>query len=324
MTRPIVALLLLLAACAPGAHRIAVDPAEVEAEAELQRRMFLEASVAEKLRLETVSFRVMRAALDLCDDGTRPLYGLVAATMHTFGDDMRAAARASFGLDERLRVLYVVPGSPADLAGVKRGDVIAEANRAPIARGDQAADRFAAIRAETRGEPLTLLLGGARPRRVTLAPVEGCDYAVELAPNGTVNAFAKRRKVVVTRGMMRFASDTELAFVVSHELAHHLMDHVGPLRGGSGRVAHLEGEADYVGLYVTARAGYPIEDIPHFWRRMATVFPNSIGGSNDHPATPYRTVALRKTVEEILTKISSGAPLMPGIEGKFTAVNGAN
>jgi len=47
----------------------------------------------------------------------------------------------------------------------------------------------------------------------------------------------------------------------------------------------FEAEADYVGLYHAARAGYDIENAPYIWRRFAASDPrgiDAVGGS--HPA----------------------------------------
>lgn len=316
MIRTVAILLLFLAACAPTTQRIAVAPSEVAAEAELQRRLFLVESVAERARLDAVVFRVMSGTSGLCRGRTKPHYGLKVATRYTFGKRMQRAAEAALGLDDRLRVLYVVPGSPAERAGIERGDVITEVNRSSVGRGAYSERKFAAMRDAVQNGVLSLSIEGETAETVTLVAVEACAYQVELSPEDSVNAFANGRSVIITRGMLWFANDKELAFVVSHELAHHVMNHVGSLLGATGVLAELEAEADYVGLYIMARAGHSIDDAPNFWRRMAVTFPNSIGSSANHPTTPYRFVALRRTVEEINAKIAAGEPLVPNLRNQ--------
>lgn len=307
---------LVLAACAPTMNRVVVTQAEVEAEARSLKQLYLEELVSEKQRLETVSFRVMHGAAGLCAERTRAFHGLKVATEHSFGTEMRDAARSALGLDERLRVLYVIPGSPADLTGLKSGDVIAEINGKDVKPGMQAERLFAAIRDDTHAKPLTITLQDQPVRTVTVTPVEVCDYPVEISPKDNLNAFANGRSIVITRGMLWFADDTELAFVLSHELAHNLLNHVGSLLATT---TELEAQADYVGLYTVARAGYRIDDALNFWRRMAVTFPNMINNAINHPGTSYRLAALKKARAEISAKIASGEPLLPNAKRKRNA-----
>jgi predicted Zn-dependent protease len=147
--------------------------------------------------------------------------------------------------------------------------------------------------------------------------------------------------------MMRFAgSDDELAVVVSHELAHNAMRHMdakkknatlGAILGATLDVAaasqgvntgggfsqqgaqagarsysqDFEREADYVGMYILARAGRPYADAPNFWRRMGQESPGSIRYASTHPTSAERFIRLDKTVAELKAKLASGAPLLP-------------
>lgn len=310
---------LVLAACAPTVNPVVVTQAEVEAETRSLRQLYLEELVSEKQRLETVSFRIMHGAANSCAERTRAFHGLIVATEHSFGSEMRDAARSALGLDERLRVLYVIPGSPADLTGLKSGDVIAEINGKDIRSGMQAERLFATIRDGTQAKPMIVTLQDQPVRTVIVTPVDVCDYPVKISPKDTVNALAYGHSIVVTRGMMRFSDDTELAFVLSHELAHNLLNHVGSLLAATARDADLEAQADYVGLYTMARAGYRIDGALNFWRRMAVTFPNMISNANNHPGMAYRLAALKKTRAEINAKIASGEPLLWNAKRKRNA-----
>ena len=75
----------------------------------------------------------------------------------------------------------------------------------------------------------------------------------------------------------------------------------------------FEAEADYVGLYLVARAGYMVKDAPKFWRRMGIAHPASIHSNHaaSHPGTPEWFVALEQTVVEILEKRVVGKKLLP-------------
>jgi predicted Zn-dependent protease len=119
-----------------------------------------------------------------------------------------------------------------------------------------------------------------------------------------------------------------LALVLGHEFAHDVLHHKRRLdeKGfardvlgefGSTPASHMvaEKEADYVGLYLSARAGYDISQAPDFWRR----FPAAIGDfSFSHPGNAERAAALAATRDEILAKRERREPLVPTPAGEPT------
>jgi predicted Zn-dependent protease len=144
-------------------------------------------------------------------------------------------------------------------------------------------------------------------------------------------------------------SDDQLAFILSHEMGHNVMRHIdkqkdnaqwGAVFGSIGDVAagmarvnskgkfsktgmgagvlgyseKFEAEADYVGLYIMARAGYNIDAAPDVWRIMSQAEPNSIYVHLTHPNNPARTIAMTKTVAEIHAKQRAHQPLIPNIQ----------
>jgi predicted Zn-dependent protease len=182
--------------------------------------------------------------------------------------------------------------------------------------------------------------------------VRPCNFNLEIKGNRGVNAYTDGETVYVTAPMMLFASDdNHLAFVLAHELAHGIMDHVDQTRtnvtfgammgaavdllaasqgldtgGGFTQTAAnaaltqyspgFEQEADYVGLYILARAGYPIEKAPDFWRQMAQFEPTGIYVRGTHPSYPERFIAMQKTIQEIRYKQANDLPIMPNFKPK--------
>jgi predicted Zn-dependent protease len=181
-------------------------------------------------------------------------------------------------------------------------------------------------------------------------PNKVCEFQVILDPDKRgLNAHADGQNVVVYPAMIDFArNDNHLAFVLAHEFAHNLMQHVDAQRqnitlgailgtavdiaassGGAntqgvfGKIgqeqaalqysAAFEAEADYVGLYILARAGYRIEEAPDFWRIMSQAQPDAIYVTSSHPNNPARTIAMTKTVAEIRAKQRARQPLIPNI-----------
>ncbi len=187
---------------------------------------------------------------------------------------------------------------------------------------------------------------------LTIPPDTVCAYGLVALKSDVLNAWADGRNVYVTSAMLRFAADDdELAVVLSHEIAHNAMRHLeakkknmtlGAIFGAIIDVAaatqgvntegeftnqfaaagsqvfsqDFEREADYVGLYILARAQRPFASAPDFWRRMAQEDPSSIKFASTHPTTAERFLRLEKTVVEIEQKRTAGVELMPEMKHK--------
>jgi predicted Zn-dependent protease len=182
---------------------------------------------------------------------------------------------------------------------------------------------------------------------------QNCNYQIVFAPKEKgINAHADGKDVVVYPALIDFArNDNHLAFVIAHEFAHNIMRHVasqqqnvmggtilgtlldvaaasqgydtGGQLGSIGAQAALlsysqdfEQEADYVGLYILARAGFNLDDAPHFWRAMSTANPDSIYSSVTHPSNPERFVSMQKTIGEIRQKEKAKQALIPNFMTK--------
>jgi hypothetical protein len=332
-------------ACAPTTQRIPVSDEELKAEERLQNELAVEAMVSDHVRLMDIAFPVVAASTEFCGDDVGPGRGIKLASEYSFPEELREAARDVLGVDERPRIVHVVRGSPAEAAGLRPGESIHALDEVAVEPGEKAVKRTLERLEKADMEPVLFTLSGSdgdESRRVPVTPVAVCDYDFYIGRHDAVNAFADGESVVVTRGMMRFAqTEQELALVISHEVAHNALRHrdkVAPLalpgaivdfvvgvllgvdssglftRVTSGSYARqFEAEADYVALYMMARAGFEIEGAGGFWRRMAAAYPKAIktSMSASHPPSTYRFVALKKVVEEITAKTEAGRPLVP-------------
>ena len=149
-------------------------------------------------------------------------------------------------------------------------------------------------------------------------------YDAQVLPDSGLSASADGRHVFISSALASYArSDDMLALVLGHEFAHDVLHHrqrldqVGFARHTLGDFGSMpaslrlaEKEADYVGLYLTARAGYDISQAPEFWHR----FPRTAGElAWSHPDAAERAAALAATRDEILAKRRSGQPLIPNL-----------
>ncbi len=333
---------LALAACGPVTERPGVSPAAARAEARLQAELSIENVINHNERVARIGWPMLRDSTDLCRRRQAPLAGFLPLHKRMFNGVFRDVAESQFGLEDFPTVVFSIEGFPATRAGLEPGDVITAINGRALSRGARSM-RQLFDEMERIGFGRTILqLGGPRPRTISFTPVRACDFSLRVVDSPTINAFADGQRVAITEGMMRFAgSDQELALVISHEIAHNLMDHIRKMygnalmgtfidglisgaigidtRGTASEAARrafsraFEAEADYVGLYLMARSGREIQGAQNFWRRMATVSPGSITLATSHPATPERFLAIDGTVREIEDKERRGQPLRPNL-----------
>lgn len=342
---PCCLIVVALTGCAtPVTERMKVEDALVALEAKKQREIALQSRFEDEQRLLDVAFPIQIAAAGLCGENVRPTLGLTFANKFSLDEELREAALSLYGIGDALQVTHVAKASPAYRAGFKERDIPIAINDRNVPVGENAITQLGELLKEIAKENQALSIKVIRSGSVQLfpvAPVKTCNFPVLLSPDDVVNAYADGERVLITQGMMRFTkSDTELALVISHELAHNAMEHIkakkknyvfGSIfdilaaaygvdtRGAFGNVGanaysqDFESEADYVGLYMMALAGGDIENAPYFWRRMAAAHPGNIKKNHaaSHPATPERFVALEKTVAEIRNKQSLNLKLEP-------------
>ena len=184
---------------------------------------------------------------------------------------------------------------------------------------------------------------------IEISPVISLKFSVGLLNDNLINAYADGKRSYVTTGLMDFVkSDEELQFVIAHELSHNIADHIGKMKknayigaivggalggivkhytGVSDHTAHsigytgaeigafaykkeFESEADYLGMYILARAGIETEHVHDFWRRFEDdkISPKY---SFTHPTNPQRIISIILTHEEIQSKKKRGINLLP-------------
>lgn len=340
--------LLLLAACAtPVTQRAAIDSGAEAAEVARQQALAM-ASIKEQVqRAWRLSRPLLTANADLCEKAQMADPGFLPWFGAAFNPDPRFGIRPGTP-EARGQVLAVAPGSPAERAGIKTGDELRAVDgvvlppdlRAPLLW------REALKSAAGKGRYAITLGRDGTELNVDLEVAKVCAYPVFVINGDEVNAFADGKAMYVTRGMMRFAQeDRELSLVLGHELAHNIMSHIDKkmTNAGLGLILDLlaavggvntqgafsnlgagaysqefEAEADYVGIYLLARAGFDTSGTADFWRRMAAEHPGNIRSNHaaSHPATSQRFIAIEQTIAEVDSKRKAGQPLMPNMASR--------
>jgi len=338
---------ILISAClAPKTQQIKTDSAQIEQEKKKQQELALTYLQRQKFRLLDTAYPLLQAADTFCEDDRQPATGLVMGNQFSYSEDFRETAKELYKLDQYLRIIHIIPNSPAQLAQLKVGDRLVSINNQKLSQDKLAIKTFReALKASSNNKVTLEILRNKKILNIDLVSPSSCSYTIALSESDSVNAFANGHSVVITKGMMRFAeTKQELSLVISHEIAHNVMSHIKAktvnalagtfldiaisvatgvnTQGVFGKIgSHVysqdfETEADYVGLYIMARANIDINDAELFWRRMAVEHPASINSNHSasHPATANRFIAIQSTTEQIESKKSQGLDLLPNMK----------
>jgi len=300
------------------------------------------------VRVDNVSFRIAVANSAACGERVTARLGLTAVTVQSLPQKFRSYAREALAVSwTRPTVIAVATGSPAAAAGIKPGDEIFAFNNDPLP--SSGIKSWIDDRLKRNGtRPLTVaLLRDGSDRTTVLHPVIGCDVPVRFTVKADPNAYADSKTIVIQSGLLRLIrSDADLATIIGHEFAHVTMGHhhrkiqntlLGQLGGAvidggfilggiytggafsrelgrAGALAYsveFEREADYVGAYYAARAGYDISGTAEVWRAMALEQPAAIRFARTHPTSPVRFVQMQAVIAEIADKKRRDATLEP-------------
>jgi Zn-dependent protease with chaperone function len=347
----LVASALIGAQCAMPISRLPQLPQdEIDAELRKQQIAHMREYYGQIHRVDTVAFRIRTANVADCGARVSAQIGLYAATPQSLPRRYRSYAREALDITwARSTAISVVDGSPAARAGIVKGDEITALNGEliPVTGTDDWITRWL-LRNGLKPVEATIRRDGD-DRTVTIAPVMGCAIPVVYAAAEDVNAYTDGEKIVVYAGMLDIAkTDAQLALIIGHELAHANLGHIdkrmvnrligaasglaidggfalgGISTGGAfrreftkvGMLAYsvgFEREADYVGAYYAARAGYDLAGTEEVWRRIGLKHPDSIRFARTHPATPTRFIQMQKVAAEIVEKRARGEPLAPDL-----------
>lgn len=303
----------------------------------------LRSLIAQQDRLYRVAAPLLINNTSLCKGNVRNLLGFTAKTKYSYSSAFVDAAQGVLGLDDRLMVVGILPGSGAARVGVRPGDVLLSVENTAMPKGPDAERQAASVLSPLVGNRTMLKLGLIRDGRNVQANVRltpACAFGIELGNANHINSYADGRRVLVTRGLFEFTqNDTELAYVVARDMAHNALSHarrrdmtatigdiidnlvrIEPdlisLSGTSGiqpYSADFDVAADTLALYMVARAGYNLDGALAFWQRLANQYPASVLNSHTslHPSTAKRWNAIQRTVTLIAKKKSERRLLLP-------------
>jgi hypothetical protein len=265
-----------------------------------------------------VGYRLATANVDLCVERMVES-GVLIETLAQYGADYRAAAADVLKLTDRPTVALVVPGSPADRAGVEPGDALIDADGAPFARAPPASadGKFAAVDTAMTALDVALADGKARltmERAGQRVPIEligtpACKARFQLLPGNNPDATANGTWVQLSTGMAGFArTPDDLAAILAHELAHNALGH----RLAKARIQRAqELRADRLMPYLMARAGFDPHAAVALWLRFKRRHLGGLIPSTTHPGWGERAKAVAVEVARIDGLRARGEPILP-------------
>lgn len=310
-------------------------------------------------RVDNVAFQLRVANVEFCKKQVSAQIGLHAVTPQSLPAHFRSFATEALNLTwARPTVISVDDNSPAAQAGIRDHDEIIALNGEliPVKRtagwmgGWLKANGVKPVRVDLRRD-------GA-DQTVTVTPVMACSVPINYVVAAEVNAASGEKGIVINSGIVAVAkTDAQLATVIGHEMAHANLGHLdkqkanmvigfatglavdaGVMVGGmptggffsrelarSGARAYsvqFEREADYVGAYYAARAGYDLDGTEELWWAIGQqADPNSLRFAKTHPLAPVRFLQMRAVAAEIAEKRSKHLPLVPELKAFETTAS---
>ena len=329
----------------PVTKNVQINHSLLQQENRKQKEQALESELDYMKRLFRVGYPLLIAGTKFSEKKLGLSLGAVIINKHDIDEDFQDAASRLYNLGEELQILYVVPKSCSDVAGLQANDILVSINSLKIPRGKNANHKFhKLINKHLRNKEMASIevIRNGSKHIFSVKPNKVCDNAILLKDSDEINAYTDGKSIIMTKGMLRFLNDDkELALVLGHELAHIIMGHVSAKKKnkmiGSAfgyavdfatgvNLSRLFGnlsariytqshelEADYIGLYIIANSGIEIDNAAKLWRKLGTEHPKSIKKSfmSTHPSSPERLIALENSIKEIQRKQSAKLALKP-------------
>ncbi|HKT33274.1 MAG TPA: M48 family metalloprotease [Nitrospira sp.] len=271
-------------------------------------------------RLWHIVFPLSIAAADTCVFKREDTYGF-------FLKEDVSAQQGATTTDTNAVVRFVHPHLPAGRAGMAIGDAIVTINGDALIfpRAETVSSQIQRL-TRARIQPLTLgLRRGTSDREVNLWSVPSCRMLVRLVNSPVINAFSDGSNIVLTTGMLGFVrSPDQLAWVIAHEVGHHVLEHaesaklqimlnrfLGSTVGEKPidiRQIDLERQADVFAADLMTRAGFDLREVRRLleWTMVLQPGSPSTDLNRSHPTNEERLKSLDRMIADLDAK--SAAP----------------
>ncbi len=310
---------------------------------EMERRMRI-ASLLEEVQLAENDIYETLHHLFLSAGGIKEkeTFGYIGAFFVTnrFYPEVFEEALEEQGIDDPITVRHVIANSPADQAGIQKGDRLVEINGTSLPVKGLRPSKYAMNhlkKAFNPGEPNRLLVQrGGETLAFEVDPIKAAYYSLIVWPHSDVFAETDGKALFLSQSLLELADDyKQLSYVCAYAVAKGVMRHAkmksSNMSIGSifdiaafiygintmgafenmGRKAHalaFEVEADMIALYILANAEMDISEYPAFWEKTLPFYKRDRGLAK---LDSERFEHMRKTIVEIEQKRMNGEPIYP-------------
>jgi membrane-associated protease RseP (regulator of RpoE activity) len=213
-------------------------------------------------RVEAITHNIFVANSSMCSK-RKTNYGFISMFVNKEQDEgQRKLWSEAFNLQTQPTVTYVVPKSAADKAGLLAGDIIISVNNSLWSDVNSQSNFIKQLSEAQKSSNLSLgVLRNNETIILTLIANMACDYRLILNDRVKHRAWSINDQIYIDSGSAKLLKrDDELAFFISHELAHLLLGHTLPERkselGDYKMRSIIEKDADALGIRLMTHAGY--------------------------------------------------------------------
>jgi hypothetical protein len=268
-------------------------------------------------RLLTIGYRLSRANVQYC---AQPdiITGITFHDIGSYDPRYRSVIISETNLGMGFGILYIAPDSAAHNAGLNLDDEVIAINGINVTDfatqyiGAKGSYKRVGLFIENldnalKQGPTTLTIKRhGEMADVSIIPEKGCGGSVVYINKNNLNAWSDGRYIAVTPEMLKLTSnDSELAFVIAHEMAHNILHHAELLKGistlfaqfgiGSSRIKITEIQADDKAIDLMINAGFDINAPEIFLKKASRIIPFDF--ATTHPGIDRRINIVRAAID---------------------------
>ena len=327
--------IILLVSCSGNKNLAYKNSLNVDEEKEIlvQKKILIQEMAKASIKIHKITWPILLANKEKCESNKNKSYGALFADINDLPkeDDKTFLTLFNNSVDPKYFNKYQVSGfpiilsvakeSPAYHAGLLKNDIILEINEKNT---NNFREKLALI-FDNKSYLILKILRGNKEIKVSMIGIQSCSYNVQVLPSGFPNAFADGEKVFITMAAIKLArTKDELAFLIGHELAHNILHYKNFDTNEANLLAidyldkpkirqiknilvwsneNREIEADIEGMHLAFKAGFSLENVNDYWRRLSVFNPELIKKSiNIYKSNAYRAALINKTLKKLKEK----------------------